>query len=154
MANRAFPPRAGLALGTEGLGLLQLAGGSVFTPALPGAQTPSDPGPRGETILQGSVGGAVLRSWLTRTPLRISCAPRKRVRRGFGGRGTLLHFHQLYEPQRISELLGRAPGLALGAAQRVLHLCLYLSPQPLTPPPLPLPLPSDRKSTRLNSSHT
>lgn len=52
MANRAFPPRAGLAPGTEGLGLLQLAGGSIFTPDLPGAQTPSDPGPRGKQFLR------------------------------------------------------------------------------------------------------
>ena len=52
----------------------------------------------------------------------------------------LLYFHQLYEPQGISELLGRADGLATGVAQRLLYLRLRLyldlSLQPLTPPPL------------------
>lgn len=47
MANRAFTPfRAGLASGSEGLGLLQLAGGSVFIPTLLGAHILSDPGLR------------------------------------------------------------------------------------------------------------
>ena len=47
MANRAFtPPRAGLASGSEGLGLLQPAGGSVFIPTLLGAHILSDPGLR------------------------------------------------------------------------------------------------------------
>lgn len=96
MANRAFtPPQAGLASVSEGLGLLQLAGGSVFIPTLLGAHILSDPGLRnlghqenkssGQPGGRRGVGGGVLRSWVTRTPFCISFAPRERVRQTLGG---------------------------------------------------------------------
>lgn len=95
MANRAFtPPQAGLASGSEGLGLLQLAGGSVFIPTLLGAHILSDPRLRnlghqenkssGQPGGRRGVGGGVLRSWVTRTPFCISFAPRERVRQMLG----------------------------------------------------------------------
>ena len=94
MANRAFtPPRAGLASGSEDLGLLQLADGSIFIPTLLGAHILSDPGLRnlghrgnnssGQPGGRGC-GGGVLRSWVTRTPFCISFAPRERVRQTLG----------------------------------------------------------------------
>lgn len=165
MANRAFPSPAGLASGIEGLGWLRLAAESIFTPTILGAQTLSGPRPcnleHKENNSSGKRGGAVLRRrWATCTPLCISFAPREDVRQTgflfalgfvFGFSVIWSYFHQLYEPQGISELLGRADGLAIRVAHRVLYLCLYLylylSRQPLTPPPLPssllhLPFPS------------
>lgn len=84
MAHRAFPPGARLASESEGLGLHLAGGGSIFTRTLPGAQPPSDPRlcnlDHGGNNSSGKRGGAVLRSWVTRTPLCLSFAPRERVR--------------------------------------------------------------------------